>query len=280
METARFVDVRMTKSGKLTGSIRFDNGKTMPVPAGVALSPDLNNKECVVTRENGMIIRIVCEGKELMNKNKAKSLATNQASNRSTLTPKMRQIYRVGVKTNTGNMSDYSAKAPYNFIPLNQTLVEGETTVDFSAYQEGRLTGYIQCDLETLTPLYIRDTLDEDEIINNLESNKHPDFFSPGGRCRIPGSSLRGMVRNLVEIMSWGKFTFFQDKLLFYRGLADQSNLRQEYQCNMSSYDRETKKTSYKFSAGYIKHEGLDYYIIPAMVDDEGKQFKQVSKSN
>ncbi|MGE5558335.1 MAG: TIGR03986 family CRISPR-associated RAMP protein [Bacillota bacterium] len=277
MDTARFINVQMNKKGKIIGSILFANGKTMPVPPEVELSLELDNKECLVTRDKGPITQIVYEGKELMHR--VENLSMNQTFNRSTAIPKKRSEYKPNVGSNNINTSDYSAKAPYNFIPLNETLVEGEKT-DFSAYHEGRLTGYIQCKLEALTPLYIRDTLDEEEVVKNLESNKHPDFFSPGGKCKIPGSSLRGMVRNLVEIMGWGKFVFFQDKLLFYRGLADQSNLRQEYQDNMSSQDRKTKKASYKFSAGYLKREGLDYYIIPAMIGDNGRQFSQTPKSD
>lgn len=278
MEMAKFVDVRMGKKGKVIGSITFADGKTMSVPSEVELNLELNNKECQVSRDKGFITQIVYEGKELMRK--VESLSSNQTPDRSTVNLKKRPEYIPIGGSNNVNTADYSAKAPYNFIPLNETLVEGENVVDFSTYYEDRLTGYIQCKLEALTPLYIRDTLNEEEIAKNLESNKHPDFFSPGGKCKIPGSSLRGMVRNLVEIMGWGKFAFFQDKLLFYRGLADKSNLRQEYQYNMSSQDRRTKRASYKFSAGYIKREGLDYYIIPAMIDDNGRQFSQTHKSD
>jgi CRISPR/Cas system CSM-associated protein Csm3 (group 7 of RAMP superfamily) len=276
MEKAKFVEVRKAKSGKIVGSIRFEDGKSMSVPSGVELTLDLINKECMVTREEGPIIQIVCEGKELINK--PQIFSKDQVVKQPSVTPKIQREYQPNERPHTSNDPDYSAKAPYNFVPLNETLVGGEKPVDFSTYHQTRLTGYIQCELETLTPLYIRDTLNENEVANNLESNKHPDFFSPGGKCRIPGSSLRGMVRNLVEIMGWGKFISFQDKLLFYRGLADQSNLRQEYQANMSSYNRKTKKTSYKFGAGYLKREGLNCYIIPATVDNGGKQFKQVPK--
>jgi CRISPR-associated protein (TIGR03986 family) len=260
METAKFVDIRMTKSGKITGSIRFDSGKTMPVPAGVKLSLDLNNKECVVTRENGMIIQIVCDGKELMNK--AKNLSTNQVSNHPTVVLKMQQEYRPGDRVNTGNTSDRSAKAPYNFIPLNQTLVEGEETVNFSAYHEGRLAGYIQCELEALTPLYIRDTLDEDEVVNNLESNKHPDFFSPGGRCRIPGSSLRGMVRNLVEIMGWGKMLCDGERKLFFRAVGDISSLGEYYRNVMLN---QSDGCFPKINAGVLRRNAAgEYEILPS----------------
>jgi CRISPR/Cas system CSM-associated protein Csm3 (group 7 of RAMP superfamily) len=277
METiAKFVDVRKAKNGKIIGSIRFEDGKSMSAPPGIELTLDLNNKECLVTREKGPITQIVCEGKKLINE--LQIFSKGQVVNQSSGSSKMQREYKLDDRPSTVNALDYSAKAPYNFIPLNETLVEGEEPVDFSKYDDARLIGYIRCELEALTPLYIRDTLNEAEVANDLESNKNLDFFSPGGRCRIPGSSLRGMVRTLVEIMGWGKFIFFQDKLLFYRGLADQSNLQQEYRNNMSSYDRNGKKTSYKFSAGYLKRDGLDYYIIPATVDRDEKQFEQVPK--
>ena len=79
---------------------------------------------------------------------------------------------------------------------------------------------------------------------------QNPDFFSPGGIPRIPGSSLRGMIRNLVEIVSYSKMEFAEDKNLFYRFIGDKlSSIRREYFSKMGN------NTSYKFKAGYLKKE-------------------------
>ena len=177
--------------------------------------------------------------------------------------------------------------APYNFIPLNETIVEAQERPDCDCYHMGnndikRFNGYIECQLENLTHLYIRDTYTDEELLKKeatKEDNKdNPEFFSPGGIVRIPGSSLRGMIRNLVEIMSWGKFGPFEDKRLFYRAIASNSSLDKEYQRNMSSKDK-LKNSKYKFNAGYLKKEGFNYYIIPAKIKN-GTQFKQIAQKD
>jgi CRISPR/Cas system CSM-associated protein Csm3 (group 7 of RAMP superfamily) len=149
---------------------------------------------------------------------------------------------------------------------------------EFDRYHNDRFTGYIDLEIQALTPLYIRDTLTMDEYKkrDKMEKEKktfiNPDFFSPGGILRIPGSSLRGMIRTLVEIVSFGKFESFDDKRLYYRGLADVSSLRKEYQRHMSSRDREGGRAQYKMSAGILRKEGFNYFITPA------KTFRQIPK--
>lgn len=174
------------------------------------------------------------------------------------------------------------AQAPYNFIPLNESVVEGETFLQNDRYHDDRLTGYIDCGIKTLTPIYIRDTYTEDDLKRHNEAErkggkeKHivPDFFSPADsdNIRIPGSSLRGMIRTLVEMVSWSKFGFFEDRGLYYRGLADKSNLRDEYQENM------VDKNDYHYSkirAGFLRKDGHNYKIIPSK-DSNGCQIYRV----
>ncbi|MBN2092454.1 TIGR03986 family CRISPR-associated RAMP protein [candidate division KSB1 bacterium] len=156
------------------------------------------------------------------------------------------------------------AHAPYNFIPINEKVVEisRDEIPEFDKFHPNRNTGWIELEIETKTPLYIRGYAGEKATA---------DFFAPNGKPAIPGSSLRGMVRTLVEIVSYSKFQFYDDKLLYYRGLADKSNLRKEYQDKMSSFDRRTRKSTYKVSAGVIRRDGLEYYIISS-----GTNYRQI----
>lgn len=43
----------------------------------------------------------------------------------------------------------------------------------------------------------------------------------------------------------------------------------------MTSFDKNTKKSIYKMSAGYLKKRGFQYYIFPAELKN-GKQFEQI----
>lgn len=178
------------------------------------------------------------------------------------------------------NFAENVATAPYNFVPLNSTVIssDNDSSVitgihDRYDYLE-RLTGYLECKLETLTPIYIRDGLTEEEVKAKKEAKDNSNFFSPAGQIRIPGSSLRGMIRTLVEIASWGKFGFFEDRNLYFRGFADNcKNLREEYDSQMRSYDMESERTIYKMLAGYMVKEGFKYFIYPA--EKTGKKEKQ-----
>lgn len=162
------------------------------------------------------------------------------------------------------------ANAPYNFIPLQDVVIYDDDFYEklkLNKYDKDLFTGYIDLIIKNKTPLFIGGNKDTS------------NFFSPNGKIKIPGSSIRGMVRNLVEIVSYSKFQYFDNKLLFYRGLADKSSLNKEYRNNMTSENRNNKKSSiYKFSAGYLFKYGIDdYYILPAL-EIGGKQYKQIPK--
>ncbi|NMB38945.1 MAG: TIGR03986 family CRISPR-associated RAMP protein [Firmicutes bacterium] len=285
MEEAKLVNIRKSKKGKIVGQIQFSDGKKMSIPAGALIEESLNNTKCEVKRKDGSVVSIMVEGKEIY-----KRISSESKVKSNTVQHKNRFRNRGGRSSNYQRKTTPSmrvSKAPYNFIPLNDNdkVVQGQKRPDSDCYYKQdnvnglrRFNGYVDCKLETITPLYIRDTYTAEELKKKEDSNKdNPEFFSPAGAIRIPGSSLRGMTRTLVEIMSWGKFGPFEDKRLFYRGLADISNLEREYQNNMSSYDRETRKSTYKFNAGYLKKEGFNYYIIPGKVEN-GKQFRQIAK--
>jgi CRISPR/Cas system CSM-associated protein Csm3 (group 7 of RAMP superfamily) len=274
MEKAK-LEISKTKKGDYVASLVFPNGKRQPVPNLKLKDDSLNGKEVEVEREKGQIKKIYYGGKEIYPATESKKAqATKQSKNKI-------------IEQSQSQSTNIYSKAPYNFIPLNEKVVPAEEIPEFDSYCtkrycteeriEGRFTGYIDIEIKALTPLYIRDTLTEEEYKEKLriedenenkKKNKqqkfiNPDFFSPGGLPRIPGSSLRGMIRTLVEIMSFGKFMFFDDARLYYRGLADKcKNLRDEYRNKIRGK-----------SAGILYKVGFEYFIKPS------KGFKQIFKS-
>jgi CRISPR-associated protein (TIGR03986 family) len=262
MEKAK-LELTKTKDGRFAVNVVLASGKRQPIPDLKLKDNSLHGKEVEVLREKGQIIRVICEGREIYSKGKG------QPSHFAT-PPKRKEV-----KQSTSKQNDIYSKAPYNFIPLNEKVISAEEPPDFDKYYPDRFTGYIEIEVKAQTPLYIRDALTEEEYLEKekrKETYINPDFFSPGGLPRIPGSSLRGMIRTMVEIMSFGKFGFFYDARLYYRGLADVSSLRKEYQRHMSSFDKNSKKTQYKMSAGILHKKGFNYFITPA------KGFKQILK--
>lgn len=114
-----------------------------------------------------------------------------------------------------------TAHAPYNFVPLPDRVVAAESIPDHDQYHADRRTGYFDVKLTTETPLYIRGMLTEREAAAREQHKNKPDFFQVGGKPIIPGSSLRGMLRALTEIVGFGKLSrrHLSDKRLFYRDL-------------------------------------------------------------
>ncbi|MCF6157621.1 MAG: TIGR03986 family CRISPR-associated RAMP protein [wastewater metagenome] len=205
-----------------------------------------------------------------------------------TLVPhrELSQIEKEALKLNHVNhiSSGKQAKAPYNFIPLNDKVVmskelpgEGECT--FDRYHKSKNTGYIKLTIKTETPLYIRDTLDKDEVqLNDGEKNLiNPDFFSPGKKIRIPGSSLRGMIRTMVEMLSFGKFGFFDNKRLCFRGVADRSRLGSDYKDIMID---EKDNCFPNIKAGILKKLNQSYVIYPSKSLPVGSGGTQIYRIN
>jgi len=167
-----------------------------------------------------------------------------------------------------GNYINYKpdSTAPYNFIPLNNIVISIESIPDFDKYYLDRYTGYIEILIETKTPLYIRDTLTSEEYTQKQKDKTYikTSFFSPGCIYRIPGSSLRGMIRTMVEIMSFGKFGFFNDEKLYYRAVGDTSSLGINYRDKMVD---SSKNYFPKFKAGILRKKGKNKYeIIPSKI--------------
>lgn len=178
-----------------------------------------------------------------------------------------------------------TAHAPYNFVPLPHKVVtvlsqeeieqaEQDGTLDVllderlpphNRYIEGRHSGYFEVTLTTETPLYIRAplTLDEfsqrqseDQPSNFREQAKNkPDFFYTNSQTRlpvIPGSSLRGMLRNLVEIVGYGKMQWVTQKRLFFR-TVDNSAIGTHYRNRMGND---------KIEAGFLRRTDTGYAIV------------------
>ena len=123
------------------------------------------------------------------------------------------------------NRTEQWAVAPYNFIPLPDKMATARRPIDHDSYYPEGATGWIECELETCSPTYIRGMLTESEYetfgqakpdqLKDDQKELMAPFFSVGetqieGKPvpRIPGSSLRGMIRNLVEIIGYSRMRY------------------------------------------------------------------------
>ncbi|MCA9940579.1 MAG: TIGR03986 family CRISPR-associated RAMP protein [Anaerolineales bacterium] len=172
------------------------------------------------------------------------------------------------------------ARAPYNFVPLPARVAPAAAPLDQDRYQG--LSGWIECQLETRSPLYIRGMLTEsdykafgqkgpDELTSEQKEKQSP-FFAPGEKNShghplpvIPGSSLRGMIRQLVEIISYGRIRWVGNQPVFtYRAVAASKDdpLRDPYRDIIGALGKNVQ-------AGFLKQEGENWFIEPAQTPQE-----------
>ena len=86
-----------------------------------------------------------------------------------------------------------------------------------------------------------------------IRSYYDADFIIINGKPVIPGSSMRGMIRSLVEIVSFSKMDFINDSRFYFRSFADSlPNLRDKY------HDEINKQTK----VGILFKKDLASYIL------------------
>lgn len=172
---------------------------------------------------------------------------------------------------NRGSFNNSIPSAPYNFVRLNDAVVippiakvlsDVDLAQSFKEYvgKKDRISGYFEIEVENKTPLYI----------DGAEG-----FFSDGKNLCIPGSTMRGCIKNLFKIITCSAFRSdknnpdISDKHLYYRSFASGFKpLRNLYSGKMSQMVRlKSGKTSIKAvaKAGFIVKEGKKYYICPCI---------------
>lgn len=161
------------------------------------------------------------------------------------------------------------ATAPYNFVPLPEEVV----TVDrhkipgHNSYAdpngEETFTGHLDCTLTTESPTYTRTALNTDlfqkwadDIQRMMQEDadarrEYAQFnLDDAHQPLIPGSSLRGMTRALVEIAGYGKMQWVTKDRLFFRTM-DNTAIGEHYRGRMGD----------EIEGGFLRQRGQAFYI-------------------
>jgi CRISPR-associated protein (TIGR03986 family) len=103
-------------------------------------------------------------------------------------------------------------RAPYNFVPLDPEVVHFEALEDphDRPFRDG-ICGTLEYELYAHTPIFVR---------GSNATNPEEPFRLPDGTFAIPGSSVRGMLRNVVEIATFSRFSRFNKHTLSIRDLT------------------------------------------------------------
>lgn len=147
------------------------------------------------------------------------------------------------------------AVAPYNFVPLPESIHLVEKPPSQGIYDEKLLTGKISCKLTNSTPIYVRAAQTLGEYGKGDVSSEHFYHGESGDqkyKLLIPGSSIRGMLRTLVEVVSHSRVSPITNKQLFYRSVENTS---------MGEAYRERMKD--KVRAGFFHRDKTGAWIIP-----------------
>lgn len=138
------------------------------------------------------------------------------------------------------------ATAPYNFIPYDPAHL-------VPANEEGeKYSGVIRCSLEAQTPLLVAGP--QDRKSGDGKQNRQRHFLKVNGKPVIPGSSLKGMLRNVIEILSHSHMGNVNATKMFWRDVTG------------------GKAATYKdkFEAdpvgGFLMRDGSRYFLYPATV--------------
>jgi len=149
-----------------------------------------------------------------------------------------------------------TASAPYNFVPLPEKVIPAVHNAvelpDHDKYYQGRHSGYFDVTLTARSPLYIRGPLSAKDLSRQEELKNKPEFFHTGNEHEpvIPGSSLRGMLRGLLEIVSYSKVQWVTEKQLFFR-TVDITAIGRYYRARMGDH----------VETGFLIRRGDTYYI-------------------
>jgi CRISPR-associated protein (TIGR03986 family) len=182
--------------------------------------------------------------------------------------------------------ADRTASAPYNFIPLPEVVVtaadDAEKLPNHNTYANADYpnTGHFEVTLTTKSPLYVRCPFTRDEFdLDEQDKDRNgqplgnqtpytarikntPEFFYTHVRNQpvIPGSSLRGMLRSVLEIVGYGKMQSVTDApKMFFRAVAAprEDPLKGPYEEVLGRNGRHVR-------VGYLNKRHDGWYIQPA----------------
>lgn len=158
--------------------------------------------------------------------------------------------------------------APYNFVPLNKEVfypLWSEQVSHDIPFEDGE-SGEIDINITAKSPIFIRD------------HEKKEQFCQHNGQYYIPSTSVKGMVRNVLEIMSFSKMRDenFDDDTYAVRDLSESTNF---YMTEMKkpTFGGWLKKVNGEYliedcgEVGRIRHEEID----KALNVEFSKYFKQ-----
>jgi len=149
-------------------------------------------------------------------------------------------------------------KAPYNFVPVSDKVFFPEWADKISQdipFEDGH-SGVIELTITAETPIFVRNGHTKDEAKD--KSGKYNLFNKQDDLFFIPSTSIKGSIRNVLEILSFSKMRLDKKAMFAFRDFRD------------TTYS-EFVKSQQKIRCGWLKYDakGLNYII-----EDCGEPFR------
>lgn len=168
--------------------------------------------------------------------------------------------------------------APYNFVPVYNDVVavEQKQMETHGLLDDELLTGEINYSVCAKTPIFISDGKKEGaKDVADFVKNERGDYI-------IPGSSMRGLIRNNAQVLGLSSFDDDIDNYnLMYRNVAAGSEKKRyneilgSKQVNIGQGKTLGVLTNVK--AGYIAKRGKDYVIYKTDVDKISSNLQEMN---
>ena len=183
-----------------------------------------------------------------------------------------------------GNNSNYKEKqaptgyvgAPYNFVPFSDKVYQypDKKLTAHNDMKEELYTGEISYEITAHTPIMVGSGKKQDEA--------ELFYKDAQGRYAIPGSTMRGLIRNNVQILGLSGFgDDIDDYALMYRDVANRGPDKKRYQDILGAdtlpIDAGGESVSIgvlkNVKAGYIAKEAGKYVIYQTKKDSVKKEY-------
>lgn len=154
--------------------------------------------------------------------------------------------------------------APFNFVPLSDKVFFPDWADQISQdipFEDG-LSGTIDIELKAVTPMFVRNGHTKEQ--GEEETEEYCKFStSPDGRLFIPATTIKGTIRNAVEILSFGKMSHMNNKRYAMREMTN-TYLKKfnanNVHCGWMKFDEDNV---------IIEDHGIPYRVSHSMLDEK-----------
>lgn len=153
--------------------------------------------------------------------------------------------------------------APYNFVPLSNWvhIPDWSAAVSHDLPFEDGLCGELTIEISAETPVLIGSE-------KAAGSNAVHPYRLPDGRYAIPGATLKGMLRNMLEIATFGRMSAVDDQQFALRDLS--GPIKNDYQKKFATTVRKADKDGRMQMAyaalpetGWLKYKDGKWQVAP-----------------